>query len=209
MKLRLLAVSLVVLMIVPTTVWASLRTLGSIEAVGLASENALHVGVLLKDCEWEAVASSDGGRTWRLAKRAKLPASLAPLPARGEIRYQIVDGRLILRSDNSGATWSDISPWRFLGEAVRQDVDAEKKRFLAKYGHWLPESEVWLFSFVGTVAGVLAVGGWYLRRLRKEWMPPVALSLAAYCLFALGLFAAHAWFINWFCSEQWSYRLGH
>ena len=149
MRRYLPALFLTFLVVVPMTAWGRLRTLGRIETVGLASENALDVRVVLEGCEWDAVASSDGGRTWRLNERAQLPRTLLQLPAQGEMRYQIVDNSLLLRSDDSGATWSDVSPWRFLDLAVRKDVEAEKKRFFVRYGHWLPQSEAWPFAFAG------------------------------------------------------------
>jgi hypothetical protein len=197
------------LVIVPDTAWGRLRTLGRIATAGLVSENALEVGALLDDCEWDAIASSDGGRTWRLTERTQLPETLSQLPSQGEIRYQIVNNSLLLRSDDSGATWTDVSPWRFLRLAIESDVDTEKKQFLARYGHWLPQSKVWPAAFAGAAAVLLSIGGWHCRKLRGTWFAPVALSSAAYCLMGLGLFAAHAWFIRWLNFDQWTYRLGH
>lgn len=197
------------LVVFPVTAWGRLRTSGRIETVGLASGNARDVWIVLEGGEWDAVASSDSGRTWRLSKRSQLPWALVQLPAQGEIRYQIVDNRLLLRSDDSGATWSDVSPWQFLELAIRADVETEKQRFFVRYGHWLPQSEAWPVAFAAAVTVLLSVGGWYSQRLREGWFAPVGLSLAAYCLFGLGFFAAHRWFIHWLCTEQWTYRVGH
>jgi hypothetical protein len=191
------------------TVWGSLRTLGRIETAGLLSENALDVVVVLEGCEWDAVASSDGGRTWRLIEKAQLPKALTRLPAQGEVLYQIADSSLLLRSDDSGSTWTNASPWRFLDRARRDDVEAEKNRFLERYGHWLPPGETWPIPFTAAVVVLLAVGGWHCRKLCGRWFAPVAFSFAAYCLFGLALFAVHEWFIHWLCTEQWNYRLGH
>ena len=203
------AVFLILLVVIPMRAYGRLRTLGRIEKVGLFSEKSLDLGVILEGCEWDAVSSSDGGRTWRLRERVQLPETLADLPAQGEIRYQLIDNRLILRSDDSGSTWTDVSPWQFLRLAVQNDVKAEKGRFLDKYGHWLPQSQAWPFAFAGAVAVLLAIGGWYARKLRGRWMAPVVLSFTSYCLFGLGLYLVHGLFIRWLCSDQWTSRLGH
>src|SRR5690242_2332514 len=127
------------LVFLPGTAWGRMRYFGKITTVGLGSENPRDVTILLEGCDWDGVASSDGGHTWRVARKAPPPESLHPLPEEGPIRYRLVDerrdfhsGRLFL-SEDAGATWTDVSPWRFLGDQVFRQLEERRQLFLRVY----------------------------------------------------------------------------
>jgi hypothetical protein len=203
----------------PAEAWARLRPLGVIETVGLTSENPLDVTIRLEGCEWDGVTSSDGGHTWRVipqtsrpVQKTQPPKPLYPLPEEGPIRYRVVDekrdfhrGRLFV-SEDGGATWTDVSPWRFLSEEIVRDVDAEQQRFLFLYGSLLPNDKAWPWAFGATAAAFLGIGGRRCRNLRGQWRKPVIRSAIAYVLTGLALFLLH-WLVIWdLCTDQWHTR---
>ncbi len=205
------------LLFLPSPAWARLRALGGIKTVGLVSENPLDVTIVLDWCEWDGVASSDGGRTWRVLpprvdQKTQPPKVLYPLPVEGLIRYQLVEkrrdfysGQLFL-SEDAGATWSDVSPWRFLSEEISRDVAEEKQLFLRVYGQWLPQDKAWPWAFGATAVAFLGIGGWRCRKLRGQCRKPVTRSAIAYVLTGLALFFLHRLLIGWLCTGQWNTR---
>jgi hypothetical protein len=214
------------LLFFPGEAWARLRLLGQIKTVGLASENPLDVAIVLEACEWDGVASSDGGRTWRVVpqtqgavQKTQPPKPLYPLPEEGRIRYRFVTTpapgsifgkpqRLFL-SEDAGATWTDVSPWRFLGNVIHSGVEADRQRFLLHYGPLLPQDTAWPWVFGATAAALLGIGGWCCRRLRGQCPKPVIRSAMAYVLTGLALFFLHWLLIAYLCTYQWHSFYAH
>lgn len=199
----------ILLAVVQSTAWASLRTLGTMGEVGLLDSNALHVAIVLTNCEWHGVVSRDGGHSWQTAPPAQIPEGLAPLPVDGPTRYLVVGHDVLCRSDDSGATWSDASPWSSLRRKINEDVQAEQQAFQVRYRRWLPDDHDWWLVFGSTAVLLSGFGAWRARKTHPGWLAPTALSLAAYCLMGVGLFAAHGHAIRHLCQAQWTYLLGH
>lgn len=199
----------ILLAVVQSTAWGSLRTLGTMGEVGLLDSNALHLVVVLTNSTWGGLISRDGGRSWRIAEPGELTGKPAPLPADGDVRYHVVGREGLCRSDDSGATWSDASPWSSLRRKINEDVQAEQQAFQVRYRHWLPDDEDWWLVFGSTALLLTGLGTWRARKFRRDWLAPTAQSLAAYCLMGVGLFAAHQFEIGYLAQEQWAYRVGH
>jgi hypothetical protein len=189
---------------------AKLRWLGTFSDVGLFDDDVSHIAIVLEGCEWEAVVSQDGGQTWRIGDKAQLPNVLGKLPVIGQIRYAVTGptGSLI-RSDDGGQSWRDVSPWSFLRRTIREDVKAEKQLYLSGCGHWLPDDAAWPLVFAASALALTAFGVGGCWRQPRQWVLPVLFSLMAYFLTGIGLCATHHYFIRWLCIDQWTVRLEH
>ena len=189
---------------------ARLRTLGTIDQVGLSDDDPNHIVVVLRECEWDAVKSTDGGTTWHTGKRDTLPAVLKPLPATGAVCYRWA-GDCLIRSSDAGTSWCDVSPWRFLRRMIGEDVEREKERFLVQFGVWLPADRgpAWVPSFVVSALCLLAALCIFQARFGLPWVQRALVSSCLYVLIGGALFAIGAHYSRLMCYEQWLYRQSH
>jgi hypothetical protein len=173
-----------------------------IEKAGQMDGNPLHVGVVLQG-EWRGAVTGDGGRSWQAAEPAQLTNNLASLATNGVMRYLVADTNLLLRSDDEGRTWINVSPWIDLKRKERDELESEKKRFKIRYGHWLRKDESWPLSFAVSAVVLVGLAGWRYSKSGKGWIAPALISLAAYCLLGGALFGFNLAIYVTYNSIQW------
>jgi hypothetical protein len=188
--------------------WASLRTLGEISEAGYRDADLSQLVILLEGCEWDGVVSHDGGKTWVVTRKEQLSAALTPLPLEGTVQFRKLAKGLVLKSTDAGTTWIDISPWPFLRKAIRDSVDAEKQRFLKKFGKWLPNDLTWSLSYGLSALLFCVVSARCCHRCHGVWVSALVSSLVSYLLIGTCLFAIHQ-FAIWTFNDQWNYRYDH
>jgi hypothetical protein len=199
-----------------------LISFGDIDRVGLIDDNPNHVTIIFKDGYWEAVTSQDGGKTWKIVKVAQLPAKLKDIPTTGEIRYMLVGGnpgawaneQLLIRSDNAGRSWTDVSPWEFLRQTLRDNAAKKQSLYMEIYGSWFSygpgnsDEPVWVFVFLGSVIGWLTWAGIFCASERYRLLELILSSLAICFLMGIGFFAIYLWFCYDFTQMQWEGGMG-
>jgi hypothetical protein len=210
-------------LLVASPAGAKLISFGDIDRVGLLDDNPKHIAIVLKDGDWEAVTSQDGGRTWKIAQVVQLPATLKNLPTTGEIRYIVVGSpdvlpreQLFIRSDNAGHDWTDISPWDFLRQTLRDNMAKKQSLYMEIYGSWFsyglgrPDVPVpaWFILFLGSVIGWLTAVAIFCASERYH-LPELILSSLVVCLLTgIGFCAIYLLYFYLFTEAQWDVSLG-
>ncbi len=190
-------------------VHGALRWLGNITTVGQTDTNPLHLAIILDQGEHDAVLSLDGGNTWRLAKQSELPPKLNPLPKEGGIQYILANEHLLLRSDDGGKSWQNVSPWEYLRQLVHSEVDAKKVAFLTKYESDLPDDSSWPLVFGVTALAFAFFGAGIMFRRRQDWPVLFLHSLAVLFFTGVTLCALDIFYTNFLRYDQWENLLAH
>ncbi len=174
--------------LVPRPAAARIATLGEISKVGLWDENPLHVAILMDAEGRKALTSQNGGITWIKSEAELSPEKLRPLPQEGQVQYRfarfperdgviMLSGQTLIQSTDGGQTWLDVSPWGFLRDQFRDEVENRKAEYLASYGHWLPSyDDNWLMVFSVSGGFLLLVVGWMLWRQKQAFCSSLLLS---------------------------------
>jgi len=195
---KLLCVACVLSLSLPAM--AKLRGYPAIESIGLMDENPLHIAVVFGN--GDALSSDNGGSIWKKIKKDDLPAKLPSLPSSGEVRYQTA-GDTVVRSEDLGKTWLDVSPWRFFRMETLHAIEKTREAYKEKFSIWLPDYRYWPVSFLSTSLALLILNALVLWRVSEAWLTPLLLSMASCLLLGVLLWAFSFFTIDTLEWRQW------
>lgn len=144
---------------------AGLRAGPEITSVLLDPTDPDKIAIRLSGLDCETAISTDAGQNFRVVAKQDFPSSWSSNLIAGTRRYVLADSIDLLRSDDSGLTWTKTGALDFLREQCKLAEEEEQKWFREEYGPRLPlRSSLWHILFAVFAATHLLLCFSFLRR---------------------------------------------
>lgn len=203
--------TLIILMIVLAGSWTTSAKLNSgpqIKSVRIDSNDSATVYLQISELPKPMAVSTNAGDSFSTFPGGILPDSATTNLRHGPRKYVLVDSAILLRSDDSGITWTNTAARKYLREQTDKEIEQEKRDFDNGYSERLPQrSAFWHPTFAGVT---LLYCVFIVAFLREEsgWLSAVRIALcgAATLGLAWSLLAGFSHVIHWMANAQWPSR---
>ena len=195
--------AILLLLAASTGAEAMLRGRPKITSVMVDPANPDGIFLKLAGLPCEAAISHDGGASFAVATEPDAPKDWSAELEIGERRYLLIDGTLLLRSNDAGATWQKTQARSFLWNQSDLEVKNQRQWFQEEYRPRLPQRSVWWNPLFGLFAGghlILTI--WVLRRRGCWGASLTALSSLVVLALVWGLMTGLHEYVLEFTSSQ-------
>ena len=123
---------------------AALMAYPEITSLAIDPENPDHIFLAIRGLGFPAAVSTDGGASFADDDEEDAPPGWSTNLAVGTRRYVVVDALWLLRSDDSGATWTNTEAASFVRDQCELAIQKDELQYREEYGSRLPpRSALW------------------------------------------------------------------